>query len=111
MSADFVMENGWGLAKMVPAMPDDVSKAGSGVNSGEGLSPVGKPPGFWNGLTPWTVLGLLLTGVWVGVLVGIERTEAVPELDKLPLEAGALVVYVIIMASGARVAYKRCQRG
>ena len=62
-------------------------------------------------MTPWTVLGLLLTGAWVRLLVGIERTEAVPELDKLPLEAGALVVYVIVMASVARVAYKLCNRG
>ena len=92
-------------------MPDDVSKVTPDKDSKHTSGPAGSPPGFWNRLTPWTVLGLLLTGASVGVLVGIERTEAVPELDKLPLEAGALVVYVIIMASAARVAYKRCNRG
>jgi len=68
------------------------------------------PRGFWNHLTPWTVLGLVLTGAWVGILMGIERTGAIPEMDKLPVEAGALVVYVIVMASVARVAYKLCNR-
>jgi hypothetical protein len=61
-------------------------------------------------LTPWTVLGLAVTAACVGVLAWIQRSDAVPDMDKLLADAGALIVYVIVMASGARVAYKRCQR-
>ncbi len=111
LDEDFMVVKNRGLAKIIEIMPNDVSKSAPSPDTGSTLNPSARAPGLWNHLTPWTVLGLVVTGGCAGVLVWIERTAAIQELDKLPVLAGALIGYVIVMASGARVAYKRCHRG
>jgi hypothetical protein len=99
---------------MMGGMADNPSGggAGSAEKEGSGANPKQTERAeFWGTLTPWTLLGLGVTAAWLGVLDWVVQTAVIPELDRLPVVMGALIVYVIIMATGARVAYKRCHRG